>query len=814
MQLAEQLHNAGLNCFPCRKDKAPAIPKGTSWADESKKHPSEHQWGISGVVGVPVPQGIVIIDLDVYKGVTREQVEQALGCQLDWNAAQIQTTQSGGQHYAFRCTWPVTQGSNIAGIKGLDTRCPGKGYIATGAGYYGTNLGVLSLAAPYMLPELPEQAKHVLELVEREKPTAPASTATSEQDIDTVKQALAHIEPDCGRSEWVSIGLALRSYFQDDEYTGQVIFDEWSSGVLGNVDQPVNYAGPEDSEHQFYSFGVEGGTTIATLFHKAIAKGWNPPRTLNTALAFGPGAASEDAFGEMVDRIIASGGDPKAVDQLVADFNSFACNDMQRSMLKATLMRELKDADLLTKEIKQILDGGRPKRPPGVYGSNHTENASQFLADNYPDTTLLRSDQVWYAYDGKSWVELDDDYVRHEVAMALAPSFPQASVISGTVSMMADLCTTRRKIGDVPDHLVIVQNGVLDLNTGSLAPHDMAYFTTNILPYSYNPYAQCHDWDAFLDSIFEGDEERKALLQEWFGYMMANSYDHQKIMLLVGPKRCGKGTIGRVLNMLVGDENFSGGTLISMANDAFIESLVTKTVMFIGDAAKKIPGQLGEQVTERFKNISGGDKIPISRKYKSTISPRIPTRMTIASNHVPRLFDDSGALASRLLVIPFDVSFLDREDFTLFDRLQKDIEGIAMWSLQGLARLKQNKRFTQPSRSASELQDIKESFSPLNTFIDSQCRLGNQNDVISGADIYETYRAWCVTNSEDTILARRQFTSTFRDGTRGKGVRYGTHSIDAKPVKGFRGVRVLKEIVEAGTTSGSIPLTAIKGGKR
>lgn len=806
--LAQQLYNAGIASFPCLSNKAPAVPKGSSWREEALKHPSEQSWNGSGVVGVPVPDGIVVIDLDTYKGVSRQQVEQALGCLIPWDAAHIQTTQNGGQHYAFRCSWRVRYGSNIAGVKGLDTRCPGKGYIATGTGYFPANQGVFSLSCPSLLPELPEQARHMLEHVDIEK-TAPAQQASSQQDVDAVREALRFIDPQCGRKEWVNIGLALRSYFKDDPYTGGCIYNEWSSGELGGVETPTNYD-PDGIEQQWYSFGPDGDTTIGTLFGKAIENGYNPPRGIDTALAFagGAGAASDDAFGNLVDKIIASGGDPKKTNELIADVQGLACNELQRGMLKATLQRELKDADLLTKGIKSLLDGAPAKKDktPGMYGTNHTENAVMFLTEYYPDETLVRSEQVWYKYDGKIWVEVSEDDIQGHLAIIMAPSYPQASTVSGTFSMMKNLCNVSRKIGETPDNLVIVQNGVLDLNSGALLPHDKSFFTTNILPYNYNIQARCPAWSDFMHNVFEGDQERIALLQEWFGYMLTNSYEHQKIMLMPGPKRSGKGTIGRVLNMLVGDDNFSGGTLIAMADSSFIHSLMSKTVMFIGDAANKVPGNLSAQIAERFKNISGCDKIPISRKYLSNINARIPARITIASNHIPKLFDDSGALASRLLVLPFNVSFLGREDLTLFAKLQADIEGIAMWALQGLARLKQSGRFTTPAASLAEIEYIDEAFSPLNTFIIQECELGDPASVTSSGDIYNAYTAWCLANQDDIVLTRRQFTAAFKDGTRGKGVTYGTHRCDDdKPRRAFRGVKISHPV-----NTGSIPLTAVK----
>ncbi|GAG37081.1 unnamed protein product, partial [marine sediment metagenome] len=143
--LARSIRAVGLGAFPCSETKTPAIPKNTSWGVWAFEPIEALPWR-SGLVGVPVPPGLVVLDLDTYKGATREQVEIALGVSLEWEDALIQHTMQGGQHYAFKVGWNVRFGSNMAGVRGLDTRTYGKGYIATGPGYSPVGGGVHTMA--------------------------------------------------------------------------------------------------------------------------------------------------------------------------------------------------------------------------------------------------------------------------------------------------------------------------------------------------------------------------------------------------------------------------------------------------------------------------------------------------------------------------------------------------------------------------------------------------------------------------------------------------------------------------------------------
>lgn len=813
-ELASGLKNAGLDVFPCTHKKAPAVRKGSAWGDEAKRPVIEHTWR-SGIVGVPVPPGVMVLDLDTYKGITRQDVERIIGAPLPWDAALIQRTMSGGEHYAFRVDFDPRQMAGLDNkedsLEGLDTRAAGRGYIATGTGYAPCGFGVFALSQPHALPELPHAAREWFRRKER-TPSEVAPLPTGDKEIPHLLAALQHVRPDCDRAAWVKIGLALRNHFHDDELTGLAIFNDWSAGKFTQTGEAPHNYDADAIEHQWYSFKPEGATRIGTLYHKAIEAGWTPPAGIDTAAAFGQGAVSVEAFADMVDRITESGGDPKAVDTLARDVAELAGSELQKSILTASLLREMKEAGILTPELRAMLTGKAAKAaaPVGLYGKNHTENAALFISRVLPDGKLVRLDQTWYAYTGRVWCVLEDETLKAMVSAELWQSSPMANVISGTVAQIENAThDNKRKLGDGMAERVAYQNGVLCLRTGVLTPHDMAHFTTTILPYNFNGLDyKCDEWERFLDEVFDGDADRVALLQEWFGYMLTTSYEFHKMMLLLGPPRSGKGTIGKVLHALVGDDNFSGGSLRAFTSDKFLDSLQRKTVVFIGDAEKRVAGNLLSHLIERFKTISGNDAINFDRIYKKSVTTALPTRVTIAGNNVPALFDDSGALQGRLMVLPMYNSFLGREDGALLGRLMSNIEGISAWAIHGLFRLRANGRFTTPSASAAEIDYIRETYSPITMFIDQCCCVTHlQTDRVSGGDLYDAYHAWAIGQHEDNILTRRAFTSSFKDASRGIGAKYAVFKeSDGTSSRGFTGVR-LTPFKHGG---GSIPLSAVK----
>lgn len=809
-ELAEQLRALCVACFPCwvrhnaekgKWDKGPRVPKGEPWQFAALRPVNDPtlDWS-SGVLGVPIPAGVVVLDIDAYKGATREAINGALGTVLPWDAALIQSTISGGEHYAFRVDWDVRQGDDLCGIAGFDTRSAGRGFICSGEGYTQTgNGGVLALGDPQRLPVLPEAVRVVLEKVETVP--MPAGDYHAPEGDDTLS-ALKHIDPQCSRLVWRNIGYALKALYANDDAEGLALFEAWSSGELWDGTPPDNYvsAGKGSSEDQWPTFKSEGGVNPSTLYYHAIQGGWRPPARFDAAAAFGANAAPASAFDALVEQIRSEGSDIKATQSIIDAIQAAGCNALQVALLAAELKTELKDAGIsdkaLTKHIDGLLQTAPPEHlldtaPAGMYGKNDTDNAAVFLDKFYANGWLRRCDGLFYKYTGKAWESLTNETVRNQLTIDMAAQRMQESKISACFRMVTNLAPVMDgALGEAPDNLIIFDNGILDLNTGIVGPHTPEVFSTNIMPYAFNPHGQCPNWLAFLDDVFSGDGERIALLQEWMGYLLTRSYRHQKLMFMLGGPGSGKGTIGRVLAELVGPQNFSGGALSKLASDSYLDAISDKPVVFIGDAAKKVSPMKINDVIETIKAVSGNDEVSWHRMYRGAVSRTLPSRFTLAANSVPALFDDSGALSSRLLLLVFDKSYRNtgQEDLGLGDRLLTEMEGVAVWALEGLRRLNTVGRFTSPAISREESAMIDEAYSPIKVFIDECCET-DRNYYALPTDVYEAYRAWAVNNGEEPMRPRT-LTSTIRDAYRGRGVWYGCQWIDGRTVRAFKGLRI------------------------
>ncbi|MCW2899812.1 MAG: NTP-binding protein, partial [Streptosporangiaceae bacterium] len=236
------------------------------------------------------------------------------------------------------------------------------------------------------------------------------------------------------------------------------------------------------------------------------------------------------------------------------------------------------------------------------------------------------------------------------------------------------------------DTFVACRNGLLNLTTRRLHPPSPEFFNLVSTPCCYEADApEPKEWLAFLETVLPGDTQGVALLQEWFGYVLSGRTDLHKLLLMVGARRSGKGTIGRVLTALVGKAHVASPTLSSMATNFGMSTLIGKSLAIIGDA--RVPRGGSDTVVERLLSITGEDSIDVDRKNRDLWTGRLPARIMILSNDLPGFADASGAITSRMVILTFTQSFLGKEDTGLEGRLIAELPGILNWSLAGLDRL-------------------------------------------------------------------------------------------------------------------------------
>jgi putative DNA primase/helicase len=335
------------------------------------------------------------------------------------------------------------------------------------------------------------------------------------------------------------------------------------------------------------------------------------------------------------------------------------------------------------------------------------------------------------------------------------------------------------------DEVVSCTNGLVHWPTRTLYPHTPTFYAHHAIAFAFDPRAPAPArWFEFLQELWPDDPESIDTLQELFGYLVSGDTRLQKMFLLVGPKRSGKGTIARILKAMLGAHNVAGPTLAGIATNFGLSPLIGKPVAVIADARLKASDT--SIVTERLLSISGEDTLTVDRKYREPWTGQLPARIVVLSNELPRLSDSSGALASRFIVLSMTTSFYGRENPNLTEELSEELPGIFTWALDGLERLRARGRFIQPKSSQEAIRELEDLGSPVGAFVRDQCVVG-AGHTVSRAQLYEVWRQWCQDHGRHATAAET-FGRDIRAAVPGLRSTQPTNPDDGKRYRAYEGI--------------------------
>lgn len=396
--------------------------------------------------------------------------------------------------------------------------------------------------------------------------------------------------------------------------------------------------------------------------------------------------------------------------------------------------------------------------------------AANILLDRFFTKNGLRQlvyyRETWYSYFKQLWSERTDDDITHFLHGRLT----SCRTVNGE-GEVADFVTSRANVSEImfqvqsqttiPSHYkapvalidgrwmpqdasgkIVCRGQIVDMRTGHVdSNHHL--FIPNGADWKWDHKAKKPKaWFNFLKELFGEDKpDEIQLLQEWMGYVLSGDMWAHKGMIMVGPPRAGKGTIGHVLTRLLGSSMVASPSLHSLGKDFGLEPLADKRLCLISDARLSSRAD-AMAVIEVLLRITAGDAVDVGRKYKKALNGVVlDTRVMMLSNEMPQLADNSEAINTRFLILQLSNSFLGREDRTLLDKLTDELPGIAHWCVDGYRRLCERGRFIEPESSVAARSEWYQENNPLSQFVEDRCVLDGEAKV-DMAKLYEEYRTW------------------------------------------------------------------------
>ena len=412
--------------------------------------------------------------------------------------------------------------------------------------------------------------------------------------------------------------------------------------------------------------------------------------------------------------------------------------------------------------------------------------AKRYIAEKQP--TLIRYGGVWFSWDASgAYRAMKDDQIKADVYSFLVaskqwvvtdretragkpvPFDPKPRDVSDVYETLknerhrdsekfkAPCFLTPGSGRPNPRDLIACKNGLLNIVTGKMVPLTADFFTLTALPIAYDPVDRVpFEFLTFLEQVTDGRPELIDLVQEILGYLVSTDNDKEVVPYLVGRSRGGKSTLTKIITALVGEKNVEATPIDTFSDKHWAVRLVNASVALISDMNVSDKMKLAS-AANNINVLSGRDPALIRPMYDVGYTANLPTRVVMAGNSLPNFGEAANALANRLLIVPFDVSFLGREDTGLAARMiANELPAILAWSLDGLARLRARGRFNEPAVSKVLKRRLVRLAQPVENFVEDDCIIRAEAST-DKHDLFNGYQAWCNVNGIRYTLTLEAF---------------------------------------------------------
>lgn len=378
----------------------------------------------------------------------------------------------------------------------------------------------------------------------------------------------------------------------------------------------------------------------------------------------------------------------------------------------------------------------------------------------------------WFVFDGRRWaMSTANAVIPHITAMArslylqaaaepdqdkrarLAAAgarLESARVILGIVRLAQALPQLQVKTDffDPDEHLLNVENGVVDLRSGELLPHDAKYMMSRLAPVVYDPDAVCPLWDETVRLAMKGDHEKIEFLQRALGYALTGYTSEDKFFNLVGPSGAnGKTTITTAVATALGDY---ATTLRVEALLAGRENVIPHDLADLRGARFVVTSETpkGKRFDDRLlKMLTGDDEITACYKFGNNFRFFPQFKLFMYSNHPPTMSATDEAVWRRAVTIGFAFNF---KSYAGFDPKVKDKlrapearPGILAWLVRG-ALAWQDGGLVLPDVIKVETATHRMEVSEVLTFINEACATdaAEEHAWITTRELHREYVRW------------------------------------------------------------------------
>jgi len=364
------------------------------------------------------------------------------------------------------------------------------------------------------------------------------------------------------------------------------------------------------------------------------------------------------------------------------------------------------------------------------------------------------------------WRDAGDSDVMRQVAKYRERGKIDAAVIIArrleTVAATADEF-------DRHPHLLNVGNGVVDLRTGELLPHDPTLRLTKLTTTTYIPGTTHPDFDAVLDAL-TGDT--RLWVQRLFGAAAYGSVVDDVLPVFDGTGGNGKTTLLKVIAGALGEYAVPASTRLLMArgvtdeHPTLIADLYGRRLVYIEETPEG-----GALKMEQVKALTGGGRLSARFIGKDYFDFEPSHTIVVATNHRPAVNASDYAAWRRLRLVPFTRTYVaaheakpgdliaDRQLRARLDRPHQREAALA-WIIAGATGWHADGGLGACTTIDEATATWRRDEDVIHAWFADCARIGGDT---RASDLYRSFADWCTREGRRYVSSNKEFVKRFTD---------------------------------------------------
>ncbi len=449
---------------------------------------------------------------------------------------------------------------------------------------------------------------------------------------------------------------------------------------------------------------------------------------------------------------------------------------------------------------------------PQAFPHTDTGNCDRFVLYHGPDLRWCSEQEQWFCWDGKQWISaagaaervfrttkhmvrdmyreallLTDDKQRESLkkwAHTSESIKARKNIVEGSKSELE----VKSSAFDANGWDLNTLDGILDLKSGVMRPHDRNAFCSKMAPVHHDPAAKAPKWQAFLER-FQPDPEKRAFLQRFMGYCATGRIDEHVFVIFLGEGRNGKGTFVNTMLKVLGDYGRQVPTELLIERKGQQNHLEKVTLFGVRFAAASETEEGDALATALMKNITGGDKIS-ARYQRHNFFDFVPThKLVLSTQHLPQVKETKMAIWARIRVVSWDVEIVEGDQIGSYEEiLFEEAPGILNWLIEG-AQEHQRIGLAPPDSVMHANSEYRDSEDTVGQFLEAAVDIAPAN-VVPITDLRAAYDVWSQSVGEHPLKGRTWNARLRTRGFEQKTARIGKAGSDeyGKPTRCWAGL--------------------------